>query len=164
MKPCIRCGNLIADDANYCNACNSEQILRFEEFEVKPKPNSTFLIVLCVLTILGCLFTLAMLPFSNQAAVQLGMEYPVYLLVASGIMVVGKLAGAIMMLFRKINSLYIYTATAVGSIFVSIYSSFIIDYPEVSRTLTYISMGIGLMFAAVFIVLYWLPVNRKVLS
>lgn len=164
MKPCINCSNMLTDDAQYCYACNTEQKKGFDEFEIKPKQNSVFLIVLCILTILGCIITLISILFTNKAAAQLGIDYPSYFFAVSGLLTAGKLAGAVMMLLKKLKGLYIYTASSVVSMVFSVYSSFTIEYPEVSRTFSYIGLGLGIMFTILFIVLYWLPVNRKVMS
>ena len=137
----------------------------FEQFEVKEKPNSVFLIILCSLTILGAVISLVSLPFNGAATAMLNIEYPTYLLVLGAVVAVGKLGGAIFMLMKKIKGLYIYTAAAILSIIVSIYTNLIITYPVAgSAAITYIGMAFGILISIVFIVLYWLPVNRRVLS
>ncbi len=56
MVSCSNCGNMLAESATFCYVCNSEQTKGFEQFEVKPKKNNTFLVVMYVVVILILLF------------------------------------------------------------------------------------------------------------
>lgn len=164
MKQCIRCSNMLAENATYCNVCNSPQTEGFEQFEIKEKPNSVFLIILCSLTIIGSLISLISLPFSMNASEQLGIEFSTSVMIGSAFLAVLSLAGAILMLLKKIIGLYIYTASAVGSIVMSVYSAFTVIVPNMPTGVNYISMAFGIFFTVLFVVLYWLPINRRLLS
>lgn len=56
MKPCSSCGNMLAVSATFCYVCKTNQTEGFEQFEVKPKKNNTFLVVMYVVVILILLF------------------------------------------------------------------------------------------------------------
>ena len=137
----------------------------FNEFEVKEKPSSVFLIILCSLTILGSLISLVSLPFTSSASAQLGIEFPAAIMIGSAILAVLSLAGAIfLMLLKKLIGLYIYTASGVGSIIMSVYSASTMTVPNMPEGVSYLSTAFGILFSVLFIVLYWLPVNRRLLS
>ena len=157
---------MLTANATYCYVCNSPQTGGFEDFELRPKPNDTFLKVLCVLTIIGCAISLLSLPFSFAASAQfeeLGYEYPVMLALLGGAVALIKLIGVIFMLMKKLTGLYIYTAGAVVSIFSSLYSAIVVDNP-MGTGFAILGAVFGLFFVVLFLILYWLPVNRRVLS
>ncbi|MUV02132.1 hypothetical protein GN157_00275 [Flavobacterium rakeshii] len=56
MKPCLSCGNMLTQEASYCYVCNTNQAQGFEQFEIKPKKNNTFLVAMYVVVILILLF------------------------------------------------------------------------------------------------------------
>ena len=172
MKPCTQCGNLLADDATYCNNCNTSQTKGFDEFEIKPPQNAKFLKVLCILTIVGASFTM----ISSVVSLTMGASLPIegfrsLTFVSFGVAICKLIAG-ILMLQRKLNGLYLYTAAAIGNIAIQIYSvSITSDYINGmmggfgdGNTILIISAAITVLIALTFLILYWLPVNRKLLS
>jgi len=170
MKPCTRCGNLLADDATYCNNCNASQTKGFDEFEIKPPQSATFLKVLCILTIVGVAFTLisSVVSLTMDAAPPIeGMQF---LTIVSFVVAIAKLIAAILMLQRKLIGLYIYSVAAVVAIAIQIYSvSLTAGYMtgklgEMGNPILMVSTAITVVIALTFIILYWLPVNRKLLS
>lgn len=164
MKSCTRCSNMLTPDATYCYVCNSPQTGGFEDFELQARPSDVFLKVLCILTLIGSAISLISLPFSFAAYSQLdelGMDFPVALLALGGVVALGKLLGAIFMLMKKLTGLYIYTVAAVLSIISSIYSAI---NPVMDVPFAMVGVIFGLFFVIAFLIMYWLPVNRRVLS
>lgn len=172
MKPCTNCGNMIADDAAHCYACNTvqrPQTTGFEEFEAKPHYSDAFLKVLCILTIIGAVFSL----FSMVITLTTKMELPIENLklltyIGTGV-TVGKLTGAIFMLMKKLTGLYIYTAAAIIALGMQVYSVFVTPaYTEAivagSSIFMYIASAVSFVFLIAFLIMYWLPVNRRLLS
>ena len=172
MKPCTNCGNMIADNATYCYSCNTAQkpqYTGFEEFEYKPQYSGTFLKVLCILTIIGAVFSL----FSMIITLTLKMTLPVENLklltyLGTGI-AIGKLTGAIFMLKKKLTGLYIYTAAALLALGMQVYSVFVTPaYTEEvvagSSIFVYITAAVSFVFLVAFLIMYWLPLNRRLLS
>lgn len=163
---------MLADDATYCDACNTPQTAGFDEFEPKPKKgNDTFLKVLCILIIVGFLFTVisTVVSFSKGAAAYPfeGMELLTY--IGVGISIV-KLIAAVLMLQKKLMGLYIYSIAALVGIAVTIYSlSLTANYLEATmggagRTIMIASGAVMVVISLVFLILFWLPVNKKLLS
>lgn len=165
MKSCTRCSNMLTADATYCYVCNSPQTGGFEDFELQAPPSDVFLKVLCILTLIGSAISLISLPFSFAASAQynqLGMEFPAIQLILGGVVALGKLIGAIFMLMKKLTGLYIYTVAAVISLFSSLYS--VVNPTMTDVPFAMLGMIIGVLFIIAFLIMYWLPVNRKVLS
>lgn len=163
---------MLTDDATYCHVCNTKQSEGFEAFETMVKPKDTFLKVLCILTIIVMGFNLLGLPFSIVALSGIGLEYSVWLIVLGALFSATKLTGAILMLKKKLIGLYIYTVVAILSIGLYLYTNLTINIPNLTSNLpegpsliiSYVSMGVKIMFSITFIILYWLPVNRRLLS
>ena len=170
MKPCTRCGNLLADDATYCDNCNTEQPKRFDEFEIKPPQNANFLKVLCILTIVGVAFTL----ISSVVSLTMDAAFPIegmqFLTIASFATAIAKLTAAILMLQRKLIGLYIYSVAAVIAIAIQIYSVSITSgymnstLGDAGDTILIATTAFTVVIAIAFVLLYWLPVNRRLLS
>lgn len=163
MKQCLRCSNMLTANASHCNVCNTIQKENFAEFDLNRPKTDTFLKVLCVLTIVGAGFSLISLPFDFIAAAKSGFGYNIGLMVFSAILVVMKLVGAIFMLKKKLSGLYIYTTSAVCGIFVVIFSEISVG-SNMAQDYVTLSIIINFFFVFLFLVLYWLPVNRRVLS
>jgi hypothetical protein len=152
-------------DASHCNVCNTIQKENFDEFDLNKPKTGTFLKVLCVLTIVGGVIGLITLPFNYMMAQSssLGYNYPVSLVFIGGAIALGKLTGAIIMLSKKLTGLYIYTAAAVCSIFTAVYSLLTVT-PEMGGVFATIGGIFTIVFLITFLILYWLPVNRRLLS
>jgi len=169
MKKCIKCGSLLNDDVMQCPSCNANQVSFFDEFEPQPAHNSTFLKILCSLTIAGALLSLASTVFTAAAGKALpvaGLEVVTYVGVAVAI---GKLTGAVFMLLKKLTGLYIYTVAAILAIVLQVYSVYLTsEYMESlaggSGAFVIIGTAFALLFYLAFLVMYWLPVNRRLLS
>ena len=165
MKNCFSCDNMLTDDAAYCYVCSTHQNSGFETFEAKQKVNDTFLKVLCILTIVGASIQLISLPFNQASAAAFGIEPSMFVLVAGLIAAAGKITGAIFMLMKKLTGLYIYTAAAVLRIVVALYgaATFSSDLPGMGPFVV-VAAVVSVIFLIGFLVMYWLPVNRRVLS
>ena len=154
---------MLTDDAAVCYVCNTNQNSGFEAFEAKPKVNDTFLKVLCILTIVGTTLSLVLVPFSWGAVEAYGVE-SLKIAAFIGIFVeIGKLTGAILMLKHKLMGLYTYSAASVVGMIVTLWSTFTVSSPLGSGFATIMSFA-SLLFPVAFLVMYWLPVNNKVLS
>ena len=162
MKNCYSCENTLTDDAAYCYVCNTNQGADFEAFG-KPVYNDTFLKVLCILTIIGAAISLISVPFNMATTSAVGYKVPAGAVIISILLAIGKLTGAILMLKKRLNGLYIYTVAAVLSIFMALYSvANVADFVGSSYALA--TGIISFLFLTTFLVMYWLPVNRRVLS
>ncbi|TRW21437.1 zinc ribbon domain-containing protein [Flavobacterium zepuense] len=170
MKPCTRCGNLLADDATYCDNCNTEQPKRFDEFEIQVPQSATFLKVLCILTIVGVAFTLISSAVSLTMDAGAPIEGMQSFYIVAFVAALAKLIAAILMLQRKLMGLYVYSVAAVIAIAIQIYSvSLTADYMnakmgDMGDTILIATTAITVLIALTFLILYWLPVNRKLLS
>lgn len=169
MKDCIKCGNPLRDDATHCPACDTNHISFFDDFEPQPAHSTTFLKVLCILTIIGAFLGLARSIFAAVDETSMfiaGFEVVIYL---SIVVAIGKLTGAIFMLLKKLKGLYIYTFAAILAIINQIYSAYISSgYIESlsgnNSAMDMISIGVVIVFFLAFLIMYWLPVNRRLLS
>ena len=169
MKTCSRCSNTLAADAAYCYVCSTTQTEGFEEFELKPQYSTIFLKVLCILTIVGGIINLinsANSLVKGSALVMQDMKIIAYIGV---ILTIAKLIGAAFMLQKKLNGLYIYTVGAALGLLMMIYSvSFKWEYMQSvsgsSNAITIGSMVLAFFITISFPVMYWLPVNRRLLS
>jgi hypothetical protein len=168
MKQCIRCGNTLTAEATYCHVCNTPQTGGFEDFEIAPKQSDTFLKVLCILTIIGVAFGLIGSAMSLMGEPQVEVEGMQFLTYSGIAIALGKLAGAILMLQKKLNGLYIYTTSAILGLIMQIYSMSIMaelfENMPGGNIIMIASTVISLLIVITFIVLYWLPVNRRLLS
>lgn len=167
MKNCVKCGTPLDDEALYCKACNTNQMSFFDEFE-PPVYSDTFLKVLCVLTIIGAVFGLISAMASIAGGVGLPIEgLKVVTYISTGV-AIGKLTGAIFMLQKKLNGLYIYTAAAILGLIMQVYSvvltsGYMESLPGMSNTIVIISTAFAVVFFLAFLIMYWLPVNRRLL-
>jgi hypothetical protein len=159
MKSCPNCQRPIADDAGYCTACNTAQ-----HNQLAKKPDDTFLRILCLFTIvtsaLGILSTAITFPsiFTLKGSVQL-------MLIISIFLVTGKLTGGIQMLQKRRNGLYIYTVSTILSILISLYTLTGLATTGGSKEMmNIVGTLVGIGFSIIFLILFWLKVNRKHLS
>ena len=170
MKLCTSCSNTLTADAIHCYVCNTEQTKGFEEFEAKPKYNDAFLKVLCILTIVGVAFSLIGTIFSLAKGAAFPVEGMKFLTIISFGLAIGKLIAAILMLRKKLIGLYVYSLAAVIGIVVQLYSlSITADYMDGmmggnGSTIVIASAAVVVIISLTFLILYWLPINKKLLS
>jgi hypothetical protein len=163
MKTCISCGNILSDGAAYCHLCNTSQTSGFNEFEAAPKYDDTFLKILCGFTIAGAVLHFISLPFSWKSMAAMPNTDPNIILGLNTIVVLGKLAGAIFMLRKKLYGLHIYTGASLMGILSTLVLTMKLTQFLNGAFSAFISFA-AIFFPIVFLILYWLPANRRVLS
>lgn len=163
MKNCIGCDNMLSEDATYCYVCNTAQTAGFNEFEAKPKPDATFLKILCAFIVAATLIHFISLPASWITMAGMPDTDPTIILGISTFVIIGKLTGAIFMLRKKLLGLHIYTGASVIGIVSSLVMTMKLTQYLNGMFSGLISFGI-VLFPVLFLILYWLPVNRRVLS
>jgi len=164
MKSCTHCNNMLIADDNYCYKCDTAQTGVFDEFELKVKPKIIFLKILCILTIMGAVSGIASVPLSF-ILLDMNIDFVHFfdIVFIIGITIaLAKLTGAIFMLRRKRIGLYIYTGAGVASIIASIHTA--ITLPSTVSIYGILGSVFGLFFVLLFLVMFWLPVNRRALS
>jgi hypothetical protein len=161
MKNCLSCGNMLSDEAAYCHFCNTHQTSGFEEFEPKPAQSDIFLKVLCWLTIIGASIDLVGIPFALASVSQYNIEVPKIMIGLTLFASCSKLAGAVFMLRKRLVGLYIYTGAAALNIFHWIYVSGDLASKDIYQVVGEI---IGFSILILFAVMYWLPVNKRLLN
>lgn len=175
MKQCTRCGNALTADATFCYVCNSTQTAGFEDFEQAPQYSDNFLKVLCILTIVGASFGVisGLISIIRDTALPIeGMKLISYI---SLVVVTAKLISAIAMLKKKLKGLYLYTIAAILTIVLQIVSLILTsDYMDTMMSnaapgidtgaIIIASAAVVILFYVAFLIMYWLPVNRRLLS
>lgn len=162
MKLCIACHAELEDNNNFCQSCGAYQ----RGGVVNPTRNEPayFLVALCVFTILGSLFGIARgWLYEMVSELDKGSDYYrgwIYALTS-----LGTLVAAVIMLNRKLVGLYLYTVAQIVYILTVISAS--IAYDDVFKGSAEIATGISILFlvpSIAFMILYWLPMNRKHLT
>ncbi len=164
MKTCIRCGHVVSDSPTPCASCGADQ--RFAK-RTNEKQDDTFLKVLCILTIVGASMTLFSAALTMGILADQGIEYLIFQIVGL-LAVTGKMTGAILMLQKRLTGLYVYTGGAVVNILLTVVMAFgfsaIPADPAIPEGVMLLSIIIGIAIAVAFLVMYWLNINRKMLS
>ena len=149
MKSCISCNAKIEEEFNFCKTCGSNQNLQSNDLI---KSNTTYLIILCILTIVGSLFGIVrgwiyelVSSFGNDGYFR-GWIYI--------ITNVGTLVGAIMMLKRNKSGLHIYTISQIAYVLTVIYATIIYESSDFGGFALLFSM-LFLAPSIVFLILYW---------
>lgn len=163
MKNCIACNNVLSDEATHCYACDTEQTTLFGEFEPKPVYSDTFLKVLCWWTVAGTVIGLFTLPSTFNSMTQAGMDDAGTITATSLAEIILKLLGAVFMLNKRLTGLYLYSAGAVAGIATSLWISFTITSVLGAEYEMLIGL-VSLIFPIAFLIMFWLPVNRRHLS
>ena len=162
MTNCKRCNQQMDEGTNFCPTCGEDQ--RANNVN-QQKSNATFLMILCVLTIIGSIFTIARAYLYEMVSMiggELGGNSNYirgWIYACSSI---GTLVGAIMMLNRKLNGLYIYSAFQIIYIVTVIIASF--SYGDTFKGATALASGIAMFFllpSILFLVLYWTNIIKK---
>jgi hypothetical protein len=169
MTSCKKCNQWIGEGSNFCPQCDSNQLL----VDVEPKKGSpAFLITLCILTIIGSLFTIIRGYFYELISTVggNGEYFRGWIYVISG---VGTLVGAIIMTQKKRIGLYIYTlfqTAYIVTVFIALFSFMnlfgtLVTNNEVhspkdplSNAVNFLAISVALFFlipAITFLILYW---------
>lgn len=165
MKNCIACHQSIPDDAKFCPHCGAKQpeetsqetITTAMSQDTGNKP-VVIIIVLAILTICGSIFTIGralLYELVGSMTSDIGIQTRAVIYVVAS---VGTIAGAIMMLLKKLSGLYVYTIFQVIYIITTVFAAMAHDTKE------NLSSVILFFFAApsiLFLVLYWLQDVRK---
>jgi hypothetical protein len=159
------------EEINFCPTCGEDQRGNFvsqQQQESKP----TFLIVLCVLTMIGSVFTIGRAYLYEMVSMMDGHNNYIRGWIYAG-SAIGTLIGAIMMTQRKLNGLYIYSVFQVMYIVTVIIASF--SYGDTFGGTNDLATFGANAFASVvaifflipsvlFLVLYWTNMIKKYLK
>ncbi len=164
MTNCKRCNGQMDEETNFCPICGEDQRANIVN---QQKSNASFLIVLCVLTIIGSVFTIGRAYLYEMVSMM--DEHSNYIRgwIYAG-SAVGTLAGAIMMIQRKLNGLYIYSAFQGIYIITVLVASF--SYSDAfgsqgkGNEASLLASGIAMFFllpSILFLILYWTNMIKK---
>ena len=173
MTNCKRCNQQMDEEINFCPTCGEDKRGHFvsqQQHQQKSKP--TFLIVLCVLTIIGSVFTIGRAYLYEMVSMMDGHSNYIRGWIYAG-SAIGTLTGAIMMTQRKLNGLYIYSIFQVIYIITVIIASF--SYGDTFGGTNDLATFGANAFASVvaifflipsvlFLVLYWTNMIKKYLK
>lgn len=164
MKTCIKCGHAISEHTVNCPSCGASQGI------AKRPPQAhddTFLKVLCILTIVGASLAVisGALTWGNiSGATTLHRVFQMLGILAA----IGKLTAAILMLQKRLTGLYIYTAASVGNMLLTLAMVSGLDViphdNRVPEIFLISSVAVGITISLAFLIMYWLNVNRRLLS
>lgn len=173
MKNCISCHREIAQDVNFCPHCGAKQpeqqvqetqqvqeevSTAYQETRNKPP---VIIIVLAILTICGSIFTIGravLYEFFGSVTNDDGI------MIRAGIYVfasIGTIAGAIMMLLKKMKGLYVYTVCQVIYIAAATFAAVAHNSKENLASVIFV------FFVApsiLFLIFYWIKDVRKHLT
>jgi glucose dehydrogenase len=158
MKSCIACNAEIEEEYNFCKICGSNQ-------NVQPnnliKSDTTFLTILCVLTIIGSLFGIAR-GWLYELVSTVGNDgyFRGWIYILANI---GTLIGAIMILKNKRSGLHLYTVSQTVYIITVIYATTIYESSDFGGFAFLVSM-LFLVPSIVFLILYWQKTITKHLN
>ena len=175
MKFCSDCGNSVPDNLATCSNCGKDQRVAQPVNTnnlTKQHPvqsDDTFLKVLCILTIVGATMSLMSLAFTFGMPTKMDHTVSYIVQIVSVLITIGKLTGAILMLQKRLTGLYMYTAAASVSIALTVAMAFGFNAVEVqdnliSEAIVTLVFVISIIIAAAFLIMYWLKMNRKLLS
>ncbi len=164
MTNCKRCHRQMDEETNFCPTCGEDQ--RVNDINHQ-KNNTTFLNVLCILTIIGSVFTIGRAYLYEIISMMDENSNYIRGWIYAG-SAVGTLVGAIMMIQRKLNGLYLYSVFQGMYIITVIVASF--SYGDAFDSLhgdnraTLLTSGIAMFFllpSILFIILYWTNMIKK---
>ena len=161
MTNCKRCNGQMDEESNFCPNCGEDQ--RAHNV-IQYKSNSSFLIVLCVLTIIGSVFTIGRAYLYEMVSMMDGDRNYIRGWIYAG-SAVGTLVGAFMMIQKKLNGLYIYSAFQGIYIITVFVASF--SYGDKGRSASLLASGIAMFFllpSILFLILYWTNMIKKHLN
>jgi len=155
------------EGTNYCPTCGEDQ----SAYDVnRQKSNASFLIVLCVLTIIGSVFTIGRAYLYEMVSMMDGHNNYIRGWIYAG-SAIGTLVGAVMMIQRKLNGLYLYSAFQGVYIITVLLASFsysnVFDRFGGSNEASLLASGIAMFFllpSILFLILYWTNMIKKHLN
>ena len=144
MHICTKCGGVVPAGASFCPHCGAK-------YEGNQNANSGYVPsgvkILCILTIVGSIFGIfrGLIYFEGDE----GMVFRAVFYILSSL---GTIAGAIMMLSKKLSGLYLYSASQIIYICTAMFaSSTYDDYWGLTGFVTMIFVAP----AVIFLILYW---------
>ncbi|GAA3508158.1 hypothetical protein GCM10022393_18420 [Aquimarina addita] len=145
-----------------CSDCTKPEVKQIAE--IKKRRNTAFLIVLCTCTIAGSLFGILRGVFYQELASS-NEYYRGWIYIATNL---GTGVGAFLMIYsRNILGLYAYSLCQIlylATVFIARFSYDDVKYlGDLSELASFIST-LFLIPSFLFLILYWLPINRKCLS
>lgn len=155
MKSCIACNAEIEDEFNFCKICGTNQNELQNDLI---KGNTTFLTLLCILTIVGSLFGIAR-GWIYEIVSTIGNDgyFRGWIYIITNI---GTLIGAIIMLNRKKIGLQLYTVSQSIYILTVIFATIVYESSYFGGFALAISM-LFLVPSILFLILYWQNTNTK---
>lgn len=162
MINCKRCNETMNEATNFCPKCGEDQ----RTDTVNPtKSNASFLMVLCVLTIIGSVFTIGRAYLYEMVSMMDDSSNYVRGWVYAG-SAVGTLVGAILMIQRKLTGLYVYTVSQIIYILAVIVASLSYgdEFGSFGDEATFLASAIAMFFllpSILFLILYWTNMVKK---
>jgi hypothetical protein len=156
MKSCIACNAEIEEEFNFCKICGSNQNVQPNDLI---KGNTTFLTILCILTIGGSLFGMAR-GWIYEIVSTVGNDgyFRGWIYIITNI---GTLVGAIIMLMRKKNGLHLYTVSQSIYILTVIYTTMVYESSSYFGGYAIAISTLFLVPSILFLILYWQNINTK---
>jgi len=151
-------------DQRWRPLANLPEILEFVPPSLPPMPTDrSWVVTLCILTIIGSILGALRGLFYEMFADFGGSSHSFWRGWAYAVLNLGTLVGAIAMLARRADGLYLYTASQI--LYLLVVVSAIVDWGGDGREIFAILIGASFFLpSAVFLALYWLPVARKSLQ
>ena len=162
MTNCKRCNEPMNAETNFCPKCGEDQRPNVENPQ---KSNASFFIVLCVLTIIGSVFTIGRAFLYEMVSMMDDGSNYVRGWVYAGTSV-GTLIGAVMMIQRKLQGLYIYTISQIIYILTVMVASLSYgdEFGKFGDEATFLASAIAMFFilpSLLFLILYWTNMVKK---
>ena len=155
MKSCIACNAKMEDEFSFRKTCGTNQI---ERHDALINSNTTFLSILCVLTIVGSIFEIAIgWIYEFVSTMGDGEYFGGWIYIITNI---GALVGAISMLKRDKAGLHLHTVSQSAYIFTVIYATIVFETSDFENFALVISM-LFLVPYVIFLILYWQNMNVK---
>ncbi len=154
MTNCKKCNQIIPEDANFCASCGAG----FRGKNATDRNGaSSFLKALCILTIMGSLFTIGRaLLYEMFSELDHTSDYIRGWIYAGT--AIGTIIGAVLMMQQKLNGLYMYTVFQVIYIITVLVAVF--SYGEFSNVAFIVALFF-LIPSITFLILYWTNMIRK---
>ncbi|HEY6160655.1 MAG TPA: zinc ribbon domain-containing protein [Bacteroidia bacterium] len=159
MNYCPHCGTALEPASRFCSACGAD--LQPVESSAMQKSDPAGLTTLCILSLVGSIFGLfrSWIYASLSIAISHNEDWRTWGFIAMNLLT---MTGAALMIARRMNGLYIYTAGQVGYLFLTLYTTFHIssEVHELSGLAIMLSM-VFFLPALSFLILFWMPFSKQ---
>lgn len=150
MVKCNKCSAALFEDSKFCPNCGQDQ----REVSDMRQVSSTMLTTLCILTIVGSMFTIGRaLLYEIIASIGSGGYYRGWIYTITSI---GTISGAVLMLQRRFIGLKVYTVFQIIYILTVIFAT--LDHSSSSLNVGSLAFGIAMIFlipSIFFLIIYW---------